>query len=60
MGIVPVYVGSDNEGRFYVASEMKALTPVCDTVKEFPPGSYLYSKKIANSIVITNAIGWIR
>lgn len=45
MGIVPVYVGSDNEGRFYVASEMKALTPVCDTVKEFPPGSYLYSKE---------------
>lgn len=45
MGIVPVYVGSDNEGRFYVASEMKALTPVCDTVKEFPPGSFLYSKE---------------
>lgn len=45
MGIVPVYVGSDNEGRFYVASEMKALTPVCDTVKEFPPGSYMYSKE---------------
>ena len=44
MGIVPMYVGSDREGRFYVASEMKALTPVCDTVKEFPPGSYLYSK----------------
>ena len=44
MSIVPMYVGSDREGRFYVASEMKALTPVCDTVKEFPPGSYLYSK----------------
>ena len=44
MGIVPMYVGSDREGRFYVASEMKALTPDCDTVKEFPPGSYLYSK----------------
>ncbi len=44
MGIVPLYVGTDSEGRFYVASEMKALTPVCDTVKEFPPGCYLYSK----------------
>lgn len=44
MGIVPLYVGQDNAGRFYVASEMKALTPVCDAVKEFPPGSYLYSK----------------
>ena len=45
MGIVPLYVGQDNAGRFYVASEMKALTPVCDAVKEFPPGSYLYSKE---------------
>lgn len=45
MGIVPCYIGSDKEGRFYVASEMKALTPVCDTVKEFPPGHYLYSKQ---------------
>ncbi|MBU3826657.1 MAG: asparagine synthase B [Candidatus Anaerobiospirillum merdipullorum] len=45
IGIVPLYVGSDHEGRFYVASEMKALTPVCDTVKEFPPGHYLYSKQ---------------
>ena len=44
IGIVPLYVGTDSEGRFYVSSEMKALTPVCDTVKEFPPGSYLYSK----------------
>lgn len=45
MGIVPLYIGTDSEGRFYVASEMKALTPVCDTVKEFPPGHYLYSKQ---------------
>ena len=45
MGIVPCYVGTDHEGRFYVASEMKALTPVCDSVKEFPPGHYLYSKQ---------------
>ncbi|MBO8416001.1 MAG: asparagine synthase B, partial [Proteobacteria bacterium] len=45
IGIVPLYVGSDHEGRFYVASEMKALTPICDTVKEFPPGHYLYSKQ---------------
>ncbi|MDY6322493.1 MAG: asparagine synthase B [Succinivibrio sp.] len=44
MGIVPMYVGTDREGRFYVASEMKALTPVCDSVQEFPPRSYLYTK----------------
>lgn len=45
MGIVPCYIGTDSEGRFYVSSEMKALTPVCDSVKEFPPGHYLYSKQ---------------
>ncbi len=45
IGIVPLYVGWDRAGHFCVASEMKALTPVCDTVKEFPPGHYLYSKE---------------
>ncbi|MDE2983798.1 MAG: asparagine synthase B [Gemmatimonadota bacterium] len=43
MGIVPLYTGHDDEGRFYVASEMKALIPVCRTVSEFPPGHALDS-----------------
>lgn len=45
MGIVPMYIGSDREGRMYIASEMKALTPVCDSVREFPPRSFLYTKQ---------------
>ena len=44
MGIIPLYMGYDERGNFYVASEMKALTPVCKSVKEFPPGHYLWSK----------------
>lgn len=44
MGINPMYVGTDREGRFYVASEMKALVKVCDSVKEFPPRHHLYTK----------------
>ena len=44
MGINPMYVGTDREGRFYVASEMKALVKVCDSVKEFPPRHYIYTK----------------
>ena len=44
MGINPMYVGTDREGRFYVASEMKALVKVCDSVKEFPPRHSLYTK----------------
>lgn len=41
MGIIPLYTGRDAEGNFYVASEMKALMPVCKTVEEFKPGHYL-------------------
>ena len=45
IGIVPLYTGYDKTGNFYVASEMKALINVCETIKEFPPGHYLYSKE---------------
>ncbi|PSJ48287.1 asparagine synthase B [Zobellella taiwanensis] len=45
MGIIPLYTGYDEAGNFYVASEMKALTPVCKTISEFPPGHLLYSKE---------------
>ena len=44
IGIIPLYIGYDADGNFYVASEMKALMPVCKTVEEFPPGHVLDSK----------------
>ena len=44
IGIVPLYQGWDKEGRYYVASELKALEGVCCTIEEFPNGSYYYSK----------------
>ncbi|MFG7349498.1 asparagine synthase B [Shewanella oncorhynchi] len=47
MGIIPLYTGRDAAGNFYVASEMKALMPVCKTVEEFLPGQYLYSSDAA-------------
>ena len=37
-------MGHDEHGNLYVASEMKALVPVCRTIKEFPAGSYLWSR----------------
>lgn len=43
IGIVPLYQGVDEQGHYYLASEMKALVPVCKTISEFPPGSYLSS-----------------
>src|SRR6185436_6621531 len=44
MGIIPLYMGWDQHGNFYVASELKALEGVCNRIKEFPPGHYLSSK----------------
>ena len=44
MGIVPLYMGEDEHGNVYVASEMKALVPVCATIREFPPGHILDSE----------------
>ncbi|MFQ1019585.1 asparagine synthase B [Gilliamella sp. CG13] len=43
IGIIPMYMGHDGNGTFYVASEMKALVPVCKTIEAFPPGCYLSS-----------------
>jgi asparagine synthase (glutamine-hydrolysing) len=44
IGIVPLYTGYDDQGNLYVASEMKALVPVCRTVREFPAGHVLDSE----------------
>lgn len=44
MGIIPLYMGWDTFGNFYVASELKALEGVCNKIQEFLPGHYLYSK----------------
>jgi len=44
MGIIPLYMGWDQHGTFYVASELKALEGVCTTIELFPPGHYLSSK----------------
>ena len=39
IGIIPLYQGWDAEGRFYVASELKALEGVCTEIREFLPGT---------------------
>lgn len=44
LGIVPLYTGHDEHGNMYVASEMKALVPVCKSIREFPPGHFLDSE----------------
>jgi len=44
IGVIPLYQGWDKAGRYYVASELKALEGDCQTIEEFPNGSYFYSK----------------
>jgi asparagine synthase (glutamine-hydrolysing) len=44
MGIIPLYIGWDKNGTFYVASELKALEGYCSKIELFPPGHYLSSK----------------
>ncbi len=43
MGIIPLYMGWDKKGTFYVASELKALEGICSKIELFPPGHYLSS-----------------
>ena len=43
MGIIPLYIGWDQNGTFYVASELKALEGVCSKIELFPPGHYMSS-----------------
>ncbi len=38
IGIMPLYYGTDEDGRLWIASEMKALVERCDDVRVFPPG----------------------
>ena len=44
MGIIPLYMGWDKDGTFYVASELKALEGVCSKIELFPPGHYTNSR----------------
>lgn len=44
LGIIPLYMGHDIYGNFYVASEMKALVPMCHIINLFPSGSCLWSQ----------------
>ncbi len=44
IGVIPLYMGSDDEGRIYVASELKALEGFCSEYKPFLPGHYYDSR----------------
>lgn len=43
IGIIPLYQGWDQDGAYYVASELKALEGICNKIEEFLPGHYYFS-----------------
>ena len=44
IGVIPLYIGRDAEGRVLVASEMKALEGFCESYEPFLPGHYFWSR----------------
>ena len=45
MGVIPLYIGFDSDGKVYVASELKALEGQCERYEPFLPGHYYWSKE---------------
>jgi asparagine synthase (glutamine-hydrolysing) len=43
IGVIPLYMGWDDFGNHYFASELKALEGICKRIEFFPPGHYYYS-----------------
>ena len=43
IGVIPLYIGYDADGKVYVASELKALEGQCDRYEPFLPGHYYWS-----------------
>jgi len=43
IGVIPLYIGYDSDGKVYVASELKALEGFCENYEPFLPGHYYYS-----------------
>ena len=44
IGVIPLYIGHDAQGRVYVASELKALEGICTEYEPFLPGHFLSSR----------------
>ncbi len=45
IGVIPLYIGYDSDGKVYVASELKALEGQCERYEPFLPGHYYWSKE---------------
>ena len=43
IGVIPLYIGFNSDGKVFVASELKALEGQCERYEPFLPGHYYYS-----------------
>ena len=45
IGVIPLYIGHDDEGHLLVSSELKGLEGFATAYGQFPPGHYFYSRE---------------
>ncbi len=45
IGVIPLYIGYDSDGKVYCASELKALEGFCERYEPFLPGHYYWGKE---------------
>ena len=45
IGVIPLYIGYDSDGKVLVASELKALEGQCEHYEPFLPGHYYWSRE---------------
>ena len=49
IGVIPLYIGYDADGKVYCASELKALEGYCERYEPFLPG-HCYSSRIGKTV----------
>ncbi len=60
IGVIPLYIGFDKDGKVYVASELKALEGQCDRYEPFLPGHYYWSHEADKGLQRWYTRGWMQ
>ena len=60
IGVIPLYIGYDKDGKGYVASELKALEGQCDRYEPFLPGHYYWSREADKGMQRWYTRGWMQ
>ena len=60
IGVIPLYIGYDKDGKVYVASELKALEGQCDRYETFLPGHYYWSREADKGMQRWYTRGWMQ